>query len=429
MARDGRRVGKNSGESSEGSRPRPNRRFASRVVGAALLIGGLVSGLVSVAPHAAAEPPPLLSSTSSAPRASASSAPPTADPSPGHESGLVSSVLSDVAGPAPSEGVSPPPITIPPDFGTFSAGPIEIRYAPGLRGQARRLSEQTHEIRKEHSALLGRETLTQPATVIVARDAAEMRRLAPSGAPPPSYAQGVAYPGWRLILLSYAPVKGAEFPDLLEVYSHELSHLALRDALGAGAVPLWFNEGFSVYASGEAQVARLETLWLATVGGNLLGLKELERGIPANRSALAYAQSADLVRFLLRRGDRHRFDLLLDGVAKGKTFEASLRNAHGISLEALEREWRADAESRFTVWPIILGSGTFWVLAVGLFGWAWWRRKRRNRVVLERWAREEELERQRQIAQQLRLMRARPLWLSANSAWPAASQQRFRTLN
>ena len=393
MARNGRRVGASAGWS-----------WFARFAGIALLVGMFASA----APESSARAP---------------------DPNQPNQADAPGTVLHDVAGPDPSVASGPPPIAIPADFGTLAAGPITIRYAPGLHGPAKRLSHETQRIRKEHSALLGRPTLTEPVTVIVARDGGEMRELAPVGAPPPRYAQGVAYPGWRLIYLSQAPVQGAGMPNLLEVYSHELSHLALRDALGAGAVPRWFNEGFSVYVSGEAQVARLETRWLATVAGALLSLKELEHGIPADRSALAYAQSADVVRYLLGRGDRHRFDLLIDGIARGRGFEASLQNAHGITLGELEREWVAHAESRFTVWPLILGSGTFWVLIVGLFGLAWWHRKRRNRVVLERWAQDEERERQRQIAQQLRLMRARPQWLSVNSSWPDPAQRRWRMLN
>ena len=59
-----------------------------------------------------------------------------------------------------------------------------------------------------------------------------MAKLAPTGAPPPAYAVGVAYPALRLILLSMVTPDKWLPPDLDAVYTHELSHVALHEAVG-----------------------------------------------------------------------------------------------------------------------------------------------------------------------------------------------------
>ena len=63
-----------------------------------------------------------------------------------------------------------------------------------------------------------------------------------------------------------------------------------------------------------------------------------------------------------------------------------------IELSTLEFEWRDDVSRRYTFWPFLLSGSFVWVIALGVFVWAWRRRKRRDKVVLQRWAREEAAE-------------------------------------
>jgi hypothetical protein len=229
-----------------------------------------------------------------------------------------------------------------------------------------------------------------------------MANLAPEGVPFPKYASGVAYSDIGLVLLSLTPVYPASRHELGEVFRHELAHLALTDAVGEARVPRWFNEGFAVFASGEGSFPRLRTLWIATLGDNLLSLADLQRSFPADAptASIAYAQAADVVRFLIRHQERHRFGRLMELLRAGRSFDAALEHSYGTDLATLEYEWREDVAKRYTFWPILFSGGTLWVGALGLFVWGYRRRRRRHYQTLQRWAREEALEDQHAIRQQ-----------------------------
>jgi hypothetical protein len=221
-----------------------------------------------------------------------------------------------------------------------------------------------------------------------------MATLAPEDAPVPDYASGVAYSQLRLILLSIEPRFPNSNHDIAEIFRHELAHIALYDATEGRDVPKWFNEGFAVHVSGESAATRLQTLWSATLSHRLLPLGQLERAFPADpvRTDVAYAQAADVVRFLVRKQDRDRFASLFARVRAGQTFDSAVTDAYGVDLDTLESQWREDVAKRYTFWPVLFSSTVIWTTAIGLFVWGWRRRKQRDKVTLARWAREEAAE-------------------------------------
>jgi len=255
------------------------------------------------------------------------------------------------------------------------------------------LIAQAEAVRHDLTERLGFPVLTE-VRVQIARTTGEMATFAPSGAPYPEYAAGVAYSELGLVLLSLTPIHAGQEQDLGEVFRHELAHVALHDALNGQAVPRWFNEGFAVFASGESSFGRMKTLAMSTVGGSLIPLHELERSFPNDetKAQVAYAEAVDVVRFLVRREDIHRFRALVSELREGKAFEQAVLDAYAVDLATLEAEWRDDASRRYTFLPILLSGTFFWVIALGLAVWAWRRRKRRDKLTLQQWARDEAAE-------------------------------------
>lgn len=291
----------------------------------------------------------------------------------------------------------------PREFSRYDGGWITFEYHPSLSGKVRVLREEASTMRDQLASLFGRSVLER-VTVRVGRTPFEMEKLAPRGAGFPKYASGVAYSQLDLVLLTAAPRYPGEQLELAEVFRHELAHIALHDALGRDRVPRWFNEGFAVHVSGEAEVDRVQTLWTATLAGTLLPFAQLETSFPqdSTEASIAYAQAADLVRFLLRGGQEHRFRSLVQRIAKGQSFRSALSDAYSTDMYSLEAEWREDVARRYTFWPILLGGSSIWVFAIMLFVWGYVRRRRRARKKLDRWAREEAAEdARRQFAQAL----------------------------
>jgi len=311
--------------------------------------------------------------------------------------------------------------SMPAGFNSYDGGWIRFVYPPSSLARVQPLIAQADAVRHELSQRLGFPVLSG-VRVEIARTPGEMTTFAPAGAPYPEYASGVAYSEIGLVLLTLAPVHPGTEEDLGEVFRHELAHVALYDAVNGQPIPRWFNEGFAVMASGESSYLRMKTMLMANVGGSLLPLRDLERVFPNDetQAQVAYAEAADVVRFLVRREDVHRFRALIERQRAGETFESAVSGAYGIELNRLELEWRDDVSRRYTFWPVLLSGTGFWVIALGVFVWGWRRRKRRDKLTLQRWAREEaaeDLQRAR-IAAAVRQEAARVHIVLARSAEP-----------
>jgi hypothetical protein len=287
---------------------------------------------------------------------------------------------------------------LPRGFDTFDAGWLHLSYAPSLSRWVEPLIQEAQAFRTEVSLRLGQQVLSK-VRVRLAEDPSQMATLAPVGAPYPNYAVGVAYGKLGLILLTDTPVHPNAEHDLLATFRHELAHLALEEAVQGNSVPLWFNEGLAVHLSRERAFGRTQTLWTAVVSGNLLPLADIEHHFPDDIVGvpLAYAQSADVVRYLLRQEDQTRFRSLISRLRKGQTFPTAMVDAYGLDEYTLERVWRAEAESRYTVWPVLMSGTLVWGGAIVLSVFAWRRKKGREEKTLRRWAREEALDELRRL--------------------------------
>jgi len=281
----------------------------------------------------------------------------------------------------------------PADFSRLDMGWLVIEYHPSLAVSARRLSEVAGVARQELQTLLGKPVLNR-VVARLGRTAGEMELLAPPGARLPRYASGVAFSEQGLILLTATPRHPGESHDLGQALRHELAHVALHEAVGRERVPRWFNEGFAVHTSGEAETARIQALWTATVADRLIPLARLGSSFPEGdtEASVAYAQSADLIRFLLRGGQEHRLVDLLDRLRRGQEFERALADAYGTTAFALERDWKRDLAKRYTFWPVLFGGSLVWVLGLVLLVLGYVKRRQRAQQKLVRWAREEAAE-------------------------------------
>jgi hypothetical protein len=280
---------------------------------------------------------------------------------------------------------------IPPSFNTRDQGWIHFAYPPSTRERVEPLIHDADKIRAELAVRLGQQVLRK-VHVRIARTPGEMSTLAPEGAPYPKYASGVAYSEIGLVLLTLTPVHPNALDDVGEVFRHELAHIALGDAVGeSNRVPHWFNEGLAVHLSGESSLLRLRTLWSATLSGRLIPLERLDATFPADAVAadLAYAEAADVVRFLLRQQERERFPRLIERVHDGQSFATALRDAYGLDFVSLEYEWREEIARKYSFWPVLFSGTIIWFGVLGLFVLAWQKRRRKSKRTLEQWAREE----------------------------------------
>ena len=289
------------------------------------------------------------------------------------------------------------PPQIPDDYSSYDGGWLRMSFHPSLKAKVDVLQREANAIKAELTELLGEPVLDR-VEVVVSRTPGEMETVAPSEVAFPRYAAGVAFSEAGLVLLTSEPRYPGERHVLLEVFRHELAHVALHDAVGRSHVPRWFNEGFAIYASKEAETARLQVLWTATLAERLIPLRKLTKSFPsdAHTASVAYAQAADLLRYLLRKDEAHRFESLISRLGRGQEFDAALADAYATDLFTLEKDWRRDVARRYTFWPVIFGGSLVWFAAFGLMVAAFVKRRRRAAQKLALWAKEEAMEDARQ---------------------------------
>ncbi len=278
----------------------------------------------------------------------------------------------------------------PADFQRIDQGGVALEFPASVRSRVEPLVDEVESTRARLSKDLGQPVLSN-VYVRVARGPDQMVQLAPIGWPPYDYAAAMAYPSAHLVLLSMQAPVTWDATDLSELLQHELTHLALDEAVGGRHVPLWFNEGLAMYESGEGRWTRWQTLSLAAFGDRLLPLSELDKAFPRDSSGvgLAYAESADVIRFLARDQDRARFGSLVQRVRAGVEFNRALEDAYGTDVRKLEYEWREDVRKHLRLLPLLTGGGMFGALTGALLVAAWVRRRRQAKAKLAEWAREE----------------------------------------
>ena len=253
---------------------------------------------------------------------------------------------------------------------------------------------------------LGLEGPLPPIRIRIGVDPEQMEALAPRGAPPPAYAVGVAYPGLSLILLTMTAPETWQRPELHEVLVHELSHLALHEALVGEAdevendAPLWFVEGVAIYQARERSIERVQTLWEAAFRGGVIDLDDLDRRFPSRPHAvsLAYAESADFVAWLLRRSGPAKLGEMLGRMRRGQRFETAVSQTWSTGIGSLEQEWRDDLSNRFGALPMFATGSVGWVLVGVLVVLAWRRRKDKSAAIEKRWAEEDARQAQLELA-------------------------------
>lgn len=230
-------------------------------------------------------------------------------------------------------------------------------------------------------------------------DADALRRWAPRAMPPPTYAVGVAYPPVGLALVATRAPGTFDAVDVRQVLRHEVSHLALAAAVGDASTPRWFSEGLAVEQAGEHTFERFQRLATASYSGGVLPWARLDAGFADGPGDVnvAYAQSADVVAWMLRAEGRERFAVLLTQLRAGRSFAEAIRETYGVSAAAFEERWREDFRGRFALAPLWAGTGILTLLGLVVVAIAMVRRRRKSKATLARWEREERLKRQRAL--------------------------------
>ena len=208
----------------------------------------------------------------------------------------------------------------------------------------------------------------------------------------PLWAVGVAYPEQNIIvLLSPRAIKGSRI-DLIDVFAHEFSHIALGRALTGVKVPVWLNEGLAIYEAREWTFSRISVLTKASLTDRLIPLPILTLSFPAEEepAELAYAESFMFISFLINKVGREAFHRLIRDYTRYGDLAGALRRGTGMNLPDLEERWLVYLKLRVSWIPIITSFSTLWFVAALIFVYGYTRKKRQANRRLKEMAEEEE---------------------------------------
>jgi peptidase MA superfamily protein len=192
----------------------------------------------------------------------------------------------------------------------------------------------------------------------------------------PTWSEGAAFPGsGTVVLLSARP--SARLSIALR---HELAHLMLHWSVPRH-LPLWFDEGYAVYAAAEWGRAQALELNLGLALGRIptfAGVDSALRGA-GNNASLGYALAGSAVQYLARLGAERGLDPLFVSLAETGSFEEAIRRTYFVTSDGLEDLWRRDLRSRYGLLTWIVAAGAFWTVAAVLLVTLASARRRRDR--------------------------------------------------
>ncbi len=177
-----------------------------------------------------------------------------------------------------------------------------------------------------------------------------------------------AFPDQRIVLVAYSE-SADSLPSLERDIEHEMAHLVVNAAAGNGAgnIPGWLNEGLAFNASTTPDAALRDVLNKAVGSGVLLSADTLcarsFTALPPRDAALAYAESASLVKYIIDRYGVSQIRALLAAYADGRDCNDGVRLALGLSLTQLEAQWHSDLSRTPVKTPQDSGSMIPWLLA------------------------------------------------------------------
>ena len=201
----------------------------------------------------------------------------------------------------------------------------------------------------------------------------------------PRWAQALAMPARSVILLRVPD------PEPVKTLTHELSHLAVHEAVGQNHVPRWFMEGYAMYQAEEFDMGRLFAVSTAALFGNTLPFQQLDHTFPphSQQASLAYAQSFHFVKRLLENYGPLVISNWLDAISDGQDWQEAFESAFGVGFWVEVSRWEGTVRVWYAWVPVAVSMTSLWAGLGLLLGVGRRRVKARRDTKLQRMAVEE----------------------------------------
>lgn len=185
---------------------------------------------------------------------------------------------------------------------------------------------------------------------------------------PEPWVAGLAFPAERRTIIDLST--GEHTLKVSETVRHEVSHLLLPVLTRNANLPRWYHEGLAMHLAGEDTAERLRDAVPAAVFGHMTTLDALtDAFLSGNRAsmAMAYAQAAGFVRFVLVRTGEDKLGELHARLSAGVPFVVAFEATYRTSPETAYVRFVRDRASRSSWLAWATNEGVLWSLVSVLF--------------------------------------------------------------
>lgn len=164
---------------------------------------------------------------------------------------------------------------------------------------------------------------------------------------PQEWTGGVAFTRYGIIAIGIG-TSSSELAWGKRTIVHELTHLVVHQVTfnPYNDLPTWLDEGLAMTAEGEIEPEFADALAKARENNTLISVRSLASPFSAfgGEALLAYAESYELVAYLIDNYGREKMLELLNTFAQGSGYDEALEKVYGFDMDGLNALWRASLE-------------------------------------------------------------------------------------
>lgn len=226
------------------------------------------------------------------------------------------------------------------DWRSLSEGLVTLYWYAGDDEFAAELMEATQLALTRLSENTGAELLT-PVSLYIYENSTALRGALIFAQ---EWTGGVAFSQYGTVAIGISP-SGSDMTWGKRVISHELTHLVVNQVIfnPYGDIPVWLSEGLAVMGEGETSASFAAVFQAGVNSGSLISIRSLASpfSTDTNTSYLSYAESEQVVRYLIGTYGRDKMLELLETFAAGSTYDGALEKVYGFDMDGLNAEWLA----------------------------------------------------------------------------------------
>ena len=155
---------------------------------------------------------------------------------------------------------------------------------------------------------------------------------------------GVAFSSYSTVAIGIG-TSSSEIAWGKQTIAHELTHVIIGQVTQNpyGDLPTWLNEGLAMVAEGPLDASFTSALNQAESQHTLISVRSLASpfSVFGNVAYLAYAESDQIVSYLLNTYGRDKMLQLLQTFAQGSTYDNALKQVYGFDMDGLNAQWQA----------------------------------------------------------------------------------------